>query len=452
MFFAKYILKDRVLKLNGLNKNIKPEQEDIEIEKGRFYANLYDIRLALSECVCAYTRNTVYNLMLNAVTRENNALDSVTTAQQLKDSISQVIELFTDFDYTEYYAGDTSYSYRSLERIRTFDLEALDPIIRELNKLNREITVFEPDCYEGDAFTYLKGESNNPENLLTYGTEVSNNIVTAKRYATKVAKGELKGSIISNNAFDLVIAKCSIGDTLAKNLSAGSSLSKLEKNYIMNMNKYLRPNGAILFVIPYYRMYKDICEHIAKYYENVRVFKSTGVFWEDRKYIYIYGQKSMTKEMDEAIYDRLRACFDPNNIQEFSKDIILNYRLPSSTITIDTFKGSILDMDELYDIVETSGILEEFFENQKVEKIGESTTRPLLPFNIGQLGLVLTSGCLDGIIDEGDGHYHLVKGKVSKKSETTREVSDGVLEESETISNRVEINVLLPNGEYKILT
>ena len=111
MFFAKYILKDRVLKLNGLNKNIKPEQEDIEIEKGRFYANLYDIRLALSECVCAYPRNTVYNLMLNAVTRENNALDSVTTAQQLKDSISQVIELFTDFDYTEYYAGDTSFSY-----------------------------------------------------------------------------------------------------------------------------------------------------------------------------------------------------------------------------------------------------------------------------------------------------------------------------------------------------
>ena len=109
-------------------------------------------------------------------------------------------------------------------------------------------------------------------------------------------------------------------------------------------------------------------------------------------------------------------------------------------------------MEELYDIVETSGVLDEFFETQKVEKIGESTTKPLLPFNIGQLGLVLTSGCLDGIIDEGDGHYHLVKGKVSKKSETTREVSDGVLEESETISNRVEINVLLPNGEYKILT
>lgn len=449
MFFAKYILKDRILKLNGLNKNIKPEQEDIEVEKGRYYSHLYDIRLALSECVCAYNRNRIYQSILNIVARECRSLDKVETAEELKESLMEVIGLFEDFDYTEYYSSDVTYSYRSLEYIRTIDVAALDPIIKEFNKLNRDITVFEPDCYEGDCFQYL---SAGKENILTYGTEASGNISTAKRYATKVVKGELKGSIISNNAFDFVIAKCAIADTLAKNLSSGSSVSKIEKNYIMNMNKYLRPYGAILFVIPYYRLHKDICEHIAKYYENVQIFKASGVYWEDKKYVYIYGQKSISKEMDEDIYDRLRACFDERNIPDFTDDINLNYRLPSSTITIDTFKGSQLDMDELYDIVETSGVLDEFFESQKVEKIGESTTRPLLPFNIGQLGLVLTSGCLDGIIDEGDGHYHLVKGKVSKKSETTKEISDGVLEESETISNRVEINVLLPNGEYKVLT
>ena len=55
-------------------------------------------------------------------------------------------------------------------------------------------------------------------------------------------------------------------------------------------------------------------------------------------------------------------------------------------------------------------------------------------------------------MDEGNGHYRLVKGKVSKKSEVEGSVSDGVLEESETISNRVEINVMLPNGEFKTLT
>ena len=452
MFFAKYILKDRILKLNGLNKNIKPEQEDIEIEKGRYYSHLYDIRLALNECICAFNRNREYLTMLNIVSRECRSLDRVVTGEELKESIDEVIGLFEDFEYTEYYAGDTTYSYRSLEYIRVIELGALDPIIKELNKLNREITIFEPDCYEGDCFSYLKGQCDKGENILAYGTEATSNISTAKRYATKVAKGELKGSIISNNAFDFVIAKCSIADTLAKNLSSGSSVSKLEKNYIMNMNKYLRTNGAILFVLPYYRLHKDICEHIAKYYDNVQIFKATGAFWEEKKYVYIYGQKSANKEINEEIYDNLRACFDERSIPNFTDDINLNFRLPSTTIAIDTFKGSQLDMEELYDIVETSGVLDEFFETQKVEKIGESTTKPLLPFNIGQLGLVLTSGCLDGIIDEGDGHYHLVKGKVSKKSETTREVSDGVLEESETISNRVEINVLLPNGEYKILT
>ena len=449
MLFAKYILKDRVIKLNGLNKIIKEEQEDIEVEKGRFYAHLYDIRLALSECICAYNRPRIYELMLGAIIRENENLERVTTAIELKKSIEEVIELFKDFEYTDYCSSEVSYSYRALENMRTIDVTALDPIIKDLNKLNRNITVFEPDCYEGDSFQYL---TEGKDNILAYGTEATSSISIAKRYATKVAKGELKGSIISNNAFDLVIAKCSITDTLAKNLSSGSSVSKTEKNYILNMNKYLRPYGAILFVIPYYRLHKDICEHIAKYYENVHIYKATGAYWQEKHYVYIYGQKSISKEIDQDIYDKLRASFDPNNIPDFNSDITLNYRLPSSVITIDTFKGSMLDMDELYDIVETSGCLDDFFEEQKVEKIGESTTKPLLPFNIGQLGLVLTSGCLDGIIDEGDGHYHLVKGKVSKKSETTREVSDGVLEESETISNRVEINVLLPNGDYKILT
>lgn len=450
MFFAKYILKDRVLKLNGLNKTIKEEQEDIEIEKGRYYSHLYDIRLALSECEVAHNSGRIYNLMLKSVIHENEKLDKITTATALKESINEIINLFSDFDYIEYSASDLSYSYRCLDEIRTIDVTVLDPIIRELNKLNRNITVFEPNCNEGACLQYL---STDKENILTYGTEASSNMAIAKRHATKVVKGPLKGSIISNNAFDLVIAKCSIKDTLAKNLGSGSSIGKEEKLFIANMNKYLRQHGAILFVIPYYRLHKDICEHIAKYYDNVQVFKSVGVYWEEKRYVYIYGQKSASKEMNEEIYDKLRACFAPQNIPDFNSETInLNFRLPSSFIEIETFKGSMLDMDELYDIVETSGCLDDFFEEQKVEKIGESTTKPLLPFNIGQLGLVLTSGCLDGIIDEGDGHFHLVKGKVSKKSETNRQVSNGVLEENETISNRVEINVLLPNGDYKVLT
>lgn len=447
MFFAKYILKDRVLRLNGLNKQIKETQENIDIEKGRFYAHLYDLRLALEECVCAYSKPRLYQLMLNTIKHVNQNLESVETAENLKQDIESVIELFDDFDYQEHYSGDLTYSYRSLENVRSIDVECLDPIINEINKMNRSVTLFEPGCAQGDNFQYMKRD-----NLLCYGTEESNDIAIAKEHAAKVVKGKLAGSKIKNDAFDILIAKCSLGLTLEDNMSQRGSINKIEKDFITNVNKYLRPNGIVLFVLPYYRMHKDICEHIAKYYDNVRILKATGAYWQEKKYVYIYGQKSLSKEMNEEIYERLRSAFNPDLIPEFNQDVKLNYRLPASHIAIDILKGSVLDMDELYEIVDTSGVLDSFFKSQEVEKIGSSSTKPLLPFNIGQLGLVLTSGCLDGIIDEGDGNYHLVKGKVSKKSDTKRQVVDGICEESETISNRVEINVLLPNGEYKVLT
>ena len=150
-------------------------------------------------------------------------------------------------------------------------------------------------------------------------------------------------------------------------------------------------------------------------------------------------------------YEDLRKSYNPELLEDFDENLILDYVLPSKHIPIETFRGSVLDMEELHYLVQNSGAVDEMFENQHVEKIGESSTRPLLPFNIGQIGLVLTSGCLDGIIDEGDGHYHLVKGQVSKKTDVESNVSNGVIDETEIISNRVEINVMLPNGEFKTL-
>jgi hypothetical protein len=189
---------------------------------------------------------------------------------------------------------------------------------------------------------------------------------------------------------------------------------------------------------------------LAKQLTNVSIVKGIGND-ENKGLIYIIGQKCKALGIDEEIYESLRKCYNYNNVKYIHELEIKNMTLPSTTSQIELFKGSVLDTDELLNIVQTSGCLDAFFTKQKVDKIHENTVRPLLPFNVGQIGLVLTSGCLDGIIDEGDGHYHLVKGRVSKKKDTERNVSDGVVEETEVISNRVEINVILPSGEFKTL-
>lgn len=443
MLFCKYILKDRVLKLEKLNKQIKPEQEDVEIEIQRTFANLYDIRLGLEECICASQKPRLYIFMLNSLKELNRQLIEIRTAPELKEIIHGILDLFVDFEYQE--VDSLNYSYQSLSNIKTLDTWPLDPLKEHINKNNREVTLFESDCGSGDCFNFLRSP-----NLLSYGTEKSSDISIAKEFATKVVRGELKGSRIANDAFDYMIAKCSIAFTLADNMRI-NSVAKQEKDYLMNVNKYLRPGGVILIAIPYYRMYKDMAEMIAKNYHGVKVYKSTGAYWQEKKYIYIYAQKNTVKGFDNEAYEALRKAYNPELLEEFNENIVLNYNLPAKTKTIETFRGSVLDMEELHYLVNNSGALDEMINNQHVEKIGESSTRPLLPFNIGQIGLVLTSGCLDGIIDEGDGHYHLVKGQVSKKSDVESSVSDGIIDETEIISNRVEINILLPNGEFKTL-
>ena len=110
-----------------------------------------------------------------------------------------------------------------------------------------------------------------------------------------------------------------------------------------------------------------------------------------------------------------------------------------------------MDLEEVEQIIEKSSLMNKMWENQRVEKLDETIKNPLLPFNIGQLGLVLTSGCLDGIVDEGDGHSHLIKGRVSKQIVETETDTEKGIEITETTVNKVEINVLLPNGEFKVL-
>jgi len=443
MLFSKYILKDRVIKIERLNKQIKTTQEDIEIEVQRAFANVYDLRLALEECICAATKPRLYMFMLNSLKDYNAQLMEVKTAEEFKEILNGIIDLFIDFDYQE--TDALNYSYQSLLNIKSLDTWPLDPLKSHINKNNREVTLFESDCGSGDCFNFLQSP-----NLLSYGTEDTGDISIAKEYATKVVRGEIRGSRISNDAFDYVIAKCSIAFTLADNMKLNSVMRK-EKEYLFNMNKYIRPGGILLVAIPYYRMYKDIAEMIAKNYHNVKVYKSTGAYWQEKKYVYIYAQKNSTKGFDNEAYESLRKCYNPELLEEFNENIVLDYTLPSKHIPIEIFRGSVLDMEELHHLVSVSGALDEMFANQYVEKIGESSTRPLLPFNIGQIGLVLTSGCLDGVIDEGDGHYHLVKGQVSKKTDVESSVSNGVIDETEIISNRVEINVMLPNGEFKTL-
>jgi len=93
-------------------------------------------------------------------------------------------------------------------------------------------------------------------------------------------------------------------------------------------------------------------------------------------------------------------------------------------------------------------------------KVSTSTQQPLLPFNAGQLGLILISGEINGMIQEGEsGCCHVVKGS-SVQTQSDPAVEEKYDDEtaamiSRTVSNTTyattTVNIVLPSGDIRTL-
>ena len=201
-------------------------------------------------------------------------------------------------------------------------------------------------------------------------------------------------------------------------------------------------NGIVIYKIPFSRLTNDIAYNIAKMFNDVQVIKR-----EDNRIqeILIFGIKDQSPQSKEDIYEYLKNL-EYNQIDD---DLELTYELPQGGIkTPDIFRGSELDKDDMSNLILNSGLIDNFWNEIDASKQQEEA-RPLMPFNMGQIGLVLTSGCLDGLVEEYEGQYHAIKGMVVKvrsnnvSSERSNEEID-----IETGSNKVQINIVTPDGEF----
>lgn len=446
MLLPMYTIKNTIIRAEVMDKNIKNKIDDLVQEKSKLFSIVYDLKLACLELSFGYDDSFQDYIYFLEDRIEN--IEKAETPEDIKNILKRIISRFENLDTEkEIYKSDLSDYYRNYNDKSYISHQFLQTIVGAI-KSERRYNVFDPRCKSGDTLKPFKDDRNS----VRYGLEESNTYAeNAKEHADKIIKGTIKGSRIKNDAFDVLINNCPISPFFDDNLLNGSVI-RLERQYIQNTLKYVRYDGVIIITLPFYRLYKDMCTILSRMLDDVIVVQGIGELSNHTHQIYIVGRKSRSKEINEETYNTLRNAGINNSTTKTLFDVeIPDFIIRDKYIDIDLFKGSVLDMEELFNIVSTSGCLETFFEKQNVDKIHENTKQPLLPFNVGQIGLVLTSGCLDGIIDEGDGHCHLVKGRVSKKSDVKRDVSNGVVEETEVVSNRVEINVILPNGEFKTL-
>lgn len=134
---------------------------------------------------------------------------------------------------------------------------------------------------------------------------------------------------------------------------------------------------------------------------------------------------------------------------------VVNRPEPEYTYHIDgegnddiIFRSTYLSMEAALNIVNNSDAKLKAINDNIFKSLTEYTSddnrHPLIPFNPGQLGLVLVSGDIDGLVDEGNGCYHAIKGNTIRTMERAESPDEDTTCNINTTITKV--TALLPDG------
>ena len=460
MLLTHHYIKDAHLRFKRLSEKIEKQKDFSEEEILGFYNTFYTISLdvinALTEYDVAmdyYYKNnlllTAKSLLLNEIKIIDDNVDNIEYLKRVLSSLDTHLGLdLPEKGYNSYYNYTWKNSFYN-EYIDVSDscMKALGRAIISPNNRNINALHLQPYGREKDLFNLT---SNLPEVVLHAAHANINLKYHIKKNFNKIAWGSSKNSLISNNVFDIVYLHPKLDIVKETRM-----LFKPEKEVIEAANRYVRPNGYLVLAMPSYRYYKDICSLIAKNYDSIQLREAYIEQSPFKTIILIARRKTDTKDktINPDIFKELRTLVTNTNLTEVLFNPFEPIRLPEEELDITYFRGNVLDEDELEEIYLRSTSTKMFWQQQQPSE-DNNKKQPLLPFNLGQLGLVLTSGDLDGIIEEESGHKHIIKGRVIKSTEQQEDEIDedkDTLETSEVSYNRVEINIFLGDGTHKIL-
>lgn len=448
---ANYISSDELNNLLfSFNKNVEAINRSTDIEKCkiRFISNLKNMKRLINDIEINTDIELYYSDIFDLLDRYINRIKNIDTKENLLEVKNYLIEdnerlLSSIKPLTEsrlFNLNNTILAYK--ESINNINPTSLEDIILTKIALSiiskREVNLFDPQCGDGKNYEML---SDLLSPIQTYGLDNEDyGIYFAKDRMSKVIIGELKGSKISNKCFDILFVNPRI--SLVKDKK---SLDSNEKYMLKNTLKFLKHNGIFIYTIPFYRMTLEMWLYISKNLQEISVFKHC----DEQKKITIMGYKSSNPNHSQIFNEFKNLDYtDIISFRSFNK----KYTIEGKLDEVPLFRGSILDMNEIKDLIENDGLYKDFFNSSKIEKEKITNTNPLLPFNLGQIGLVLTSGQLNGIIKESQNSSHVIKGLTVRSTIEEEQSEDkNTVSVTRTVSNIVQINVVDGSGKIRTL-
>ena len=304
------------------------------------------------------------------------------------------------------------------------------------------------------------------DNIDFYGSYNGNFVIGELREMfTKVAIGEQDSIISTNNAYDLSIIKTLCTGYNIRSLGL-SNREYMEDKGLMKAIRYTRDNGYIAIITPRWaltRNFLDILCSSGNIVATARENIVNGIYNADMVMIIL---KKMSIEKEKAVsnfnsWRNIVADDDPFNtlfvrsdriFEKFNENDLREVLLDASR-NIKFFKGSQPDMQIMMSLLRSSTAFAKVKKQEVIHDI-----KPLLPFNNGQIGQVLASGKLDGLIEEpSTGCKHVIRGRVYKapiqnirfENDNGETLIDRITTTVRT--NAVAINVFTGNGDFKTI-
>jgi len=321
------------------------------------------------------------------------------------------------------------------------DLEHVKHFVRGIEFPEGVTTnLFDPCCGCGLALRTLADGNN----CYTYGVELDGyRSEEALTRLHRVGFGSYFHSRISREAFHIML----LNPPYLHVMTEGGNNTRSEKRFLVDSLSHLMYGGLLIYIIPYYRLTADICRVLCDNFDDLSVWRFMGDEFKRFKQVVVLGLRCKRQDGSDMVTALSSFALKPDKLSELADLPDNRYPLPAIPKKVELFKGAVFNVAELAEQLKKSTSFSRLFEKNKLDSIDK---RPLLPLNLGQVGLIGGSGLINGLVECDT--PHIIKGRIVKENIINMEdnLNDrGDLISTivyETSSNKMIFNLLTPQG------
>ena len=265
------------------------------------------------------------------------------------------------------------------------------------------INILDPCCGCGMALESLVKD----EHAVTYGIELDEmRRQEAETRLDRVGFGSFFYSRISHECFHAVFLNPPYLSVMGEN----GTKARSEKRFLVEVIHHLMIGGVLIYIIPYYRLTWDICRVLCDNFENISVYRFLDGEFSRFRQIAVFGVRKKKDDGSKTAELISQYAMLPERIPMIDTLKPDSYVLPDIVKKVDIFKGEVFNLGELKRQLAQSKSINILFEKSRIDAMEK---RPLLPLNLGQVGLIGGSGLINGYVDCDS--PHIIKGRVIKE-------------------------------------